>query len=73
MANSSTRYILVIGDIAFPNASLREEARQRWRDVWADSEFYWSADEALDHLKRLGITAEYTQVSSCAGIFVVRR
>lgn len=63
---------VVIGDIAFATASAREQAQQL-QDRWDEDEYYWAADKALERLKQAGLPAEYTQISSCGGVFVVQR
>jgi putative AdoMet-dependent methyltransferase len=60
---------IVIGDIAFPNIAALEQVKAEARDEWED-EFYWLAEEALAALRESGLQVEYTQVSSCAGVFV---
>jgi putative AdoMet-dependent methyltransferase len=61
---------LIIGDIAFPNLTAMEHVKARAGDGW-EEEFYWLADESLSSLSKAGIHAEYTQVSPCAGVFVL--
>ncbi|MCX6035907.1 MAG: class I SAM-dependent methyltransferase [Chloroflexi bacterium] len=61
---------LVIGDIAFPDAAVREKAKIAAGDEWED-EFYWLADEAIPALENLGFKVEYIQISACAGIFCI--
>jgi putative AdoMet-dependent methyltransferase len=60
---------LVIGDIAFSNQAALEQVKAEAGDEWED-EFYWLAEEALAALRESGLQVEYTQVSSCAGVFV---
>lgn len=62
---------IVIGDIAFPTAELREAAAAEWSDRWDHAEHYWSADESLPALAAAGLTATYEQVSACAGVFTI--
>jgi putative AdoMet-dependent methyltransferase len=62
---------IVIGDVAFESALIREAARERWREAWDDEEHYWAADEALPALQQAGLRATYQQVSVCGGVFVV--
>jgi putative AdoMet-dependent methyltransferase len=61
---------IILGDIAFQNRSALEQVKAKVKDDW-DDEFYWLADEALAALTEAGIQAEYAQVSSCAGVFVL--
>lgn len=60
---------IVIGDVAFPNRQALEEAGA---NHWDEDEHYWEADEAIAACKAAGLAATYTQVSPCAGVFVVR-
>jgi putative AdoMet-dependent methyltransferase len=64
---------IVIGDVAFPTVAAREQARERWRSLWDETEHYWAADEAREACAHVGIGLEYRQVSSCGGVFVIRR
>ena len=64
---------LVIGDVSFGSVREREEARRRWEDVWDDDEHYWAADEAAEALASAGLDSTYNQVSSCGGVYVIRR
>lgn len=60
---------IVIGDVAFPNRQALEEAGA---DHWDEDEHYWEADKAIAACEKGGLAATYTQVSPCAGVFVVR-
>lgn len=64
--------VFVIGDISFPTTDARDAARERWRDLWDDEEYYWAADEAIQSLQAVGWTVEYEQVSVCAGVYTIR-
>jgi putative AdoMet-dependent methyltransferase len=61
---------IIIGDIAFQNTAAQEKMKIGAGDEW-EQEFYWLVDESLSALQEAGIPAEYTQVSSCAGVFVL--
>jgi ubiquinone/menaquinone biosynthesis C-methylase UbiE len=61
---------LIVADIAFQNPYDLEEIKRAAGDEWED-EFYWLADEAMIALKENRLRVEYTQVSTCAGIFVI--
>lgn len=67
-ANLVSGGILIIGDIAFPNASALADTRQAAGETW-EEEYYWLADESLAEFGRAGIHATFTQVSACAGVF----
>lgn len=62
---------LVIGDIAFENAAAEDAQRHALGDEW-EQEYYWLADDALAALADAGLAVGYTQVSSCAGIFIIQ-
>ena len=64
---------LIIGDIAFVTAQIRAEAHQRWAERWDEDEFYWSADEAIEAGKKIGLQITYRQISSCGGVFEVKK
>lgn len=63
---------IVIGDIAFPTVAAREEAHRRWAKQWDEDEYYWAADETMSACGKAGLHAQYSQLSSCGGVFVVR-
>ncbi|MFH1690634.1 MAG: class I SAM-dependent methyltransferase [Candidatus Eisenbacteria bacterium] len=75
----------VIGDVSFPSRSAHDEAeklftstwdeeKQAWRSgVWDEDEYYWAADEAIEALALVGLTACYAQVSFCGGVYVIER
>ena len=63
---------IIIGDISFPDAAAREKVKVAAGDEWED-EFFWRSDEALPALEEAGFKVEYTQVSTCAGIFHITR
>jgi len=63
---------MVIADVAFADAASRANARQAVGDDWED-EFYWLADEALPALQQAGLRAQFTPVSTCAGVFVMEK
>ena len=62
---------IIIGDIAFQDALEREKVKIAAGDEW-EEEFFWLANETIPAFKSSGMKVEYTQVSTCAGIFVLR-
>ncbi len=62
---------LVIADVAFRDRRALEALREQVGEEWED-EYYWIAEETLPALKRSRLKIKYTQVSSCAGIFLMR-
>jgi len=63
---------MVIGDIAFRDAAAEDLLRRQLGDEW-EQEYYWLADESLSALAARDLNAEYLQVSSCAGIFLITK
>ena len=62
----------VIGDIAFPTDEMLEKAKKYIGDRWDEDEYYWVADETMHVCEDKGFHAEYEQVSSCGGIFIIK-
>ncbi len=62
---------IVIGDVTFPTVAARELARRRWETLWDEEEYYWAADVAAEALMSVGLSVNYEQISSCAGVFVI--
>ena len=78
LAKLCARYLqphgrVVVGDVVFPTARARDEARKIWKDRWDDDEHYWVADEAIVLIRRAGLDCAYRPVSSCAGVFTMSR
>jgi putative AdoMet-dependent methyltransferase len=61
---------LVIGDVAFSDPAAEEKYRHELGSDW-EQEYYWLADESLAAFAAAGISATYTQVSACAGVFML--
>jgi putative AdoMet-dependent methyltransferase len=64
---------IVVADIAFPAVRAREEAHARWADLLDENEECWAADEAIAACKQVGLQMSYRQLSSCGGVFVVKK
>jgi putative AdoMet-dependent methyltransferase len=64
---------VVIGDIAFPSAEVRRQAKVAWAADWDPTECYWAWSETQPLLTAAGLSAHYEQVSCCAGILRVKR
>ena len=62
----------VIGDIAFPTNEMLERAKKYVGNRWDEDEYYWVAEEAICVCEDKGFYAEFEQVSSCGGIFVIK-
>jgi putative AdoMet-dependent methyltransferase len=61
---------IIIGDISFPDAAAKETAKIDAGEKWED-EFYWMANETIPAMENLGFRVDYTQVSSCAGVYIL--
>lgn len=61
---------IVIGDIMFSDARTEDDFRRQLGSDW-EQEYFWLADEALSAFTAAGLSAKYTQVSACAGVFKV--
>jgi putative AdoMet-dependent methyltransferase len=63
---------IVIADIAYPDQTTRAQAKAHWGRLWSEDEHYWAADETIAACQAIGLSCTYRQVSSCAGVFVIR-
>ena len=75
---------MVVGDISFPTVAARDDAQRRWQgtwdeakrewngSLWDEAEHYWASDEAAESLKTVSVVVDYTQVSFCGGVYVIR-
>lgn len=63
---------VMVGDISFETVGARDAARQQWREVWDESEYYWVAEDAIPALHLAGLGVDYHQLSFCAGVYVLR-
>jgi len=63
---------VVIADIAYPDQIARTQAQAYWGSLWSEAEHYWAADETIAACKAIGLDCTYQQVSSCAGVFVIK-
>ena len=63
----------IIGDISFPTQNSLEQTKQLVATKWDEDEYYWVADKTLRYCARIGLQAKYEQISSCGGVFVIRR
>lgn len=61
---------LVVADIAFQDTAARDHVRAAAGAEWEEEE-YWIASHDLPALRRGGLSATFTAVSSCAGVFVI--
>jgi putative AdoMet-dependent methyltransferase len=63
---------VIIGDISFPNQASYSKAHRFLEGRWDEDEYYWCAERMIDLLEGVEFDVEYTQVSFCAGIYVIR-
>lgn len=59
---------LIIADISFETDEKRNECKRKYADKWDIDESYMAATDISVKLKAQGFNAEYTQISSCAGV-----
>ena len=67
-----------LGPATWPSGSWHWGARcgalqQAGADHWDEDEHYWVADKAIAACAAVGLQATYAQVSSCGGVWVVKR
>ena len=64
---------LVFADVGFLNESDRNSCQEKYKSIWDNSENYLVAEKLLGQLHSCGyeLAADYTQVSTCAGVLVV--
>ncbi len=60
---------LVIADLSFASQAMMNEFKERIEE-W-EEEFYWLADESESALVKAGMHVTYTQVSPCAGVYLI--
>jgi len=71
VGNLKTGGMIIIADVAFETSAGQAACRERSGKKWDDSEIYMIADTLLPLLNGLGLSAEYRQVSNCAGILTL--
>jgi putative AdoMet-dependent methyltransferase len=64
--------VLVIADLSFPDQAALEAMRAVVGEQW-DDEPYWIVNETLQAFRSAGQPVEYTQVSSCAGVYRIAK
>lgn len=62
---------LVIADLSFPSLAAKDIFAHGIPD-W-EEEFYWLADESESALVKAGLRVTYTQVSPCAGVYLITK
>lgn len=63
---------MVIADVAYPDRAARTQAQAHWGRLWGEGEHYWAADETIAACQAIALHCTYRQVSTCAGVFVIR-
>jgi putative AdoMet-dependent methyltransferase len=61
---------IVIADISFEDDAHKQAVKQAAGENW-DEELYWIVEDALPALRARNLRVEYTQVSDCAGVYVI--
>lgn len=65
--------VAVLGEVGWPDVARRREAARRFAEHWDPDEHYLAADQLAAVLVADGIHCEWTQVSACGGVAVLRR
>jgi len=63
---------IVIGDVSFATTADRDRVVGEQGEMADDEEEYWAATIAVPALESAGFRVDYTQVSSCGGVYVIR-
>ncbi len=63
--------LIIIGDISFADEEAMKTLKSSEGDNWED-EFYWLAHDAIPAIERLGFKVDYTQISVCAGVYILQ-
>jgi putative AdoMet-dependent methyltransferase len=61
--------VILLADIAFPDAAMFEEGHERFAAAWDEEEYYWCAETMVDAIRVRGFSADFVQTSPCAGVF----
>ncbi len=64
---------VVVGDICFATDESLAAARISAGGLWDDSEYYWVVPRTIEACEAVGLSALYSPVSDCGGVFVFRR
>ncbi len=67
--NLKNRGKLIIADVAFSTLSSLEKKKKEYEHTWDEDEHYPIAEHLLPELTAKGVSVDYSQVSSCAGVF----
>jgi putative AdoMet-dependent methyltransferase len=63
---------IIIGDVSFLSRRSLYECRKASAELWDPDEYYIVAESFVSKLKSYGLAVEYTQISYCAGVIVIR-
>ena len=64
---------ILIADVAFESMEDLQACKEQAGEEWDDAEFYMIGGEMVKELEKRGITAEYQQISYCAGVLKIER
>lgn len=62
---------ILIGDISYPDQKSFEQAHHDLKGRWDEDEYYWCGEMMIKRLEDCQFSVDYTQVSECAGIYVI--
>jgi len=63
---------LVIADIGFATEVDLQSGFEEFRNSWESDEYYLCGENMVKQLAKDGVSAEYRQISACAGILICR-
>lgn len=64
--------LILLADIAFPDAAAFDEGHRRFAESWDGEEYYWCAEQMVKEISARGLQADFILTSACAGIFLIR-
>jgi cyclopropane fatty-acyl-phospholipid synthase-like methyltransferase len=64
--------VILLADIAFPDATVFDEGHRRFAESWDEEEYYWCAERMVKEISARGLQADFILTSACAGIFLIR-
>ncbi len=63
---------IIIADVAFQTAEGLEKCKTKHMGDWDEKEYYIVAEKLCKELNKCGLQCDHLQISSCAGVLVVR-
>lgn len=63
---------IIIADVSFETNEEMIACQESSTNRWDDEEFYMIAENILPKMKNIGLDVSYRQISSCAGVFIIK-